>query len=91
VEKEDRTMTKRERHLILTLQGVTSSEFQNDELEFTDYDVKHLVSTVLSPSQLRKLTSLTQSPYGSTFQSNVNAALKRIAVIEQVAKSKKKK
>ena len=79
-------MTKKERHLIATLQGVKLAEFQDEPMEHTDFDVKHLMSVLTGPELSRIMND---GPHSRTFTANVDAALLRIRLAEESPKQRK--
>jgi len=82
-------MTKRERHLIATLQGVTPAEFRDEKpLEYSDWDVKALLAD-MSKEQLRNL--MNGGPHSEVFRTTVNSSLLRLHEAEEAARTKAKK
>jgi hypothetical protein len=84
--KAGEVTTKRERHLIATLQGITLAEFQDKPLEYSDLDVKHLMGVLTGPELSRIMND---GPHSRTFTTNVDAALLRIRRAEESPKQKK--
>jgi hypothetical protein len=81
-------ITKKERHLVLILQGRENdlpSEFRNeDPLDYNDFDVKALVLKLAkNPEDLRSL--MNDGKFSRTFEESCNQALVRIAQLEREA------